>query len=58
MMGALATTVLFICGASVIFVLGALTGRAFAVWSQEDGNAALRLEIRRLGKKTVDDSRH
>lgn len=52
------TFVLLVCASALIFVLGALTGRAYANWSQEDDNAALRLEIRRLGKKMVDDPRH
>lgn len=52
------TFVLLVSGATLIFVFGALTGRAYAIWSRADDNAALRLEIRRLGKRMVDDTRH
>lgn len=54
MMSGFMSFVLFTCGGSVIFVLGAMTGRAFAVWNQSDEDLRLREGARRGAKAMTE----
>lgn len=45
--------VLYVCAGSIVFVLGAMTGRAMEVWSQRDRDRLLREELTKMGQAVI-----